>query len=353
MIRGIYIAASAAIAENKRVDVLANNIANINTAGFKRDNMVTESFPEILLSKIDATPDFDTLKNRPATTESDVTLQNDGDMYVASSKSGYFYVETPQGVSRNRSIQFMVNEQGYLTTPQGDYILGAKGRIQSPDGAAVTVDAKGQVIAGGAVIDRLKMSNPLNAIGNLGYGIYVNEVTTDFSQGALNPTGNDFDIALQGKGFFSIETPEGTRYTRDGQFTKNAEGFLVTKEGYKVLGENGPIKVDGKSVAISEKGEVIVDKNKIDTLKVVDFKDYSLLQKQGDGLIKPSIDETPEMFVQPTATVQQGFIEGSNVNSVREMVEMMTVLRSYEASQRMIKAHDDLLGKSVNEIAKV
>lgn len=349
MIRGLYISASSAVAETKRIDVIANNIANVNTTGYKKDVMVTENFPEILISKINGRLDKDLLgKGRAGT---GITSENNGQYYTAGTPTGYFNVETPQGVSKSRSIAFSVDEEGYLVTNQGNYILGQNGRINT-GGAAVTIDAAGQVLAGGTAVDRLKVSNPLNTLGHLSYGIRSSEVKTNFEQGQIHPTGNSFDLALRGKGFFCIETPEGERYTRSGDFSKDAEGYLVTKEGFKVLGEAGYIRIDGSSVTINEKGEVYSDEERIDQLKLVDFNDYEVLRKEGDGLLR--IEEgTGAAPVVVAGMVQQGFLESSNVNSVKEMVQLMTMMRSYEANQKLVKIHDELIGKAVNEIARV
>lgn len=348
MIRGLYISASSAIAEAKRIDVIANNIANVNSSGYKKDVMVTQNFPEILISRINDRFDKD-LKGGGAS-GSGTTGETDGDLYTAEARSGYFNVETPLGISRSRSIRFMADEEGFLVTPQGNYILGQKGRINT-GGADITVDETGQVLAGGTAVDRLKVSNPLNVLGHLSYGIHSSEIMIDFEQGQLNSTGNSFDLALRGKGFFCIDTPEGERYTRNGSFAKDAEGWLVTKEGYRVIGEGGYIMIDGSDMTVNEKGEVFSGAQLVDKLKLVDFDDYKVLRKEGNGLIK--IAEGVEAEPAITAgMIQQGFLEGSNVNSVKEMVEMLTMMRTYEANQKMIKIHDELIGKAVNEIAR-
>jgi len=349
MIRGLYISASSAISESKRIDIIANNIANVNTTGYKKDIMITQNFPEILISKINGRLDKDLLSS--GTSSSGISSENNGETYTASTPSGFFNVETPQGISRGRSIGFKVSGEGFLVTPQGNYILGQNGRINT-GGAAVTVDSTGQVLAGGTAVDRLKVSNPLNVLGNLSYGIRSSEVVINFEQGQLQQTDNSFDLALGDKGFFCIETPQGERYTRNGEFTKDAEGYLVTKEGYKVLGESGYIKLDGSSMTVSEKGEVYSDAQLADKLKLVDFNNYKNLRKEGDGLVR--IEEGMEAEPLITAvTVRQGFLEGSNVNSVKEMVEMITMMRTYEANQKMIKINDELLGRAVNDIARL
>lgn len=351
MIRGLYAAASASISESKRVDVISNNIANVNTTGYKKDGVVTSSFPEILLQKIGGDfPDKDILKG---STSQPLTTVQEGDTYTVTAKSGFFNVQTGLGISKNRSIQFKVDDAGNLVTPQGNPILGVNGPINS-GGQPITVDDKGQIMAGGTVIDKLMISNPINTIGSISYGVHVDEVFTNFAQGQLQNTGNPLDLALEGKGFMCIETPEGERYTRNGEFTRNSEGYLVTKEGNMVLGEKGTIQINGQNSSINEKGEVLVDGALVDKLKLVDFKDYELLRKEGDGLIKVADEiDVQENQIETKSILRQGYIEGSNVNSVREMVDMITMLRSFEANQKLMKAHDEMLGKSVNELGRI
>lgn len=348
MIRGLYISASSAIAETKRIDTIANNIANANTTGYKKDVMVTQNFPEVLISIING--GFEKNLRSRGNTESGIGSGESGRIHTASTPSGFFNVETPMGISRSRRIGFMVNEEGFLVTPQGNYILGQNGRINT-GGSDVTVDAAGQVFAGGTAVDRLKVSNPLNVLGNLSYGIHSSEVVINFEQGQLYPTENSFDLALRGKGFFCVETPDGERYTRSGDFAKDESGYLVTKEGHKVLGEGGYINIDG-NMTVNEKGEVYSDARLLDKLKIVEFDDYSILRKEGDGLVRieEGIEAEPEIT---SGIVQQGFLESSNVNSVKEMVDMITMMRTYEANQRIIRTHDELIGKAVNEIARV
>jgi flagellar basal-body rod protein FlgF len=262
MIRGLYIAASSAISENKRIDVIANNIANVNTSGFKKDTLITESFPDVLMKRIGSTDYRDIVAKAPI-----------------ASKIGY--------------------------------------------------------------------------IGKMNHGVRVDEVYTNFEQGSISPSGNPLDLALQGKGFFTVETPGGERYTRSGEFTLDSEGYITTKEGYEIQGQNGPIQVEGKNININEDGQVFSDGNEIDTLKLVDFNDYKLLKKEGDGLFTDASGDGANMKESVGLLVQQGYVEGSNVNSVKMMVEMITMLRSYEANQKVIKTHDELLGKSVNEVGRV
>ncbi|MDF2841431.1 MAG: FlgE, partial [Clostridia bacterium] len=140
--------------------------------------------------------------------------------------------------------------------------------------------------------------------------------------------------------------------TRSGEFTLNSDGYITTKEGYMVLGQNGAIQVEGQNININEYGQVFSDGNEIDTLQLVDFNDYKLLKKEGDGLFTDASGDEANQ-IEAEGLVQQGYVEASNVNSVKMMVEMITMLRSYEANQKVIKTHDELLGKSVNEVGRV
>ncbi|MFZ5353343.1 MAG: flagellar hook-basal body protein [Bacillota bacterium] len=351
MIRGLYVVASSAISENKRMDIIANNIANVSTTGYKKDTLLTESFPEILISKIGPNPfDKDVLAARG---DSGVYSTDENGIFSASTKNGFFQVQTTLGTANNKSIKFKVNDDGYLTTPKGDYILGQNGPIFAGSDN-IEIDNLGRIFADGNEVGRLKVVNPRNVIGNFSYGIHADEVVVNFQQGQLHPTDNPLDLAIQGNGFFTVETPNGERYTRNGEFTLNSEGYLVTKEGYMVLGENGYIRLESKSISINESGEVLDNGASTDKLKMVDFNDYKQLSKEGDGLFKMRVQEDLETNLKAfEGKINQGFIEGSNVNSVKQMVEMITVLRSYEASQRLIRTHDEMLGKSVNDIGRV
>ncbi len=212
-------------------------------------------------------------------------------------------------------------------------------------------------------------------VGKLGTGVEQNEVFTSFTQGALKETENPFDLALEGKGFIAIETPVGERYTRNGSFTLGKEGMLLTKEGYPVLGEKGPIFVKENNFIIDQKGRVFKnaalpdDPNRlismieneweetelIDTIKLVDFKRDRYLQKQGNSLWKDTEESGPALVLDSTESprVRQGFIEGSNVNPVKEMVNMIEVNRAYEANQKVIYNQDSLTGKLINEAVRI
>lgn len=208
-------------------------------------------------------------------------------------------------------------------------------------------------------------------VGKLGTGVEVNEVYTEFKQGSLQRTENSFDMALEGRGFFTVATERGDRYTRDGGFTISKEGNLVTKNGNLVLGENGPIKVQANNFMINEQGEILVNmaisldprdvvgitENNweqpvvIDRLKLVDFENIREIKKEGNSLYRSTELSGPAVQAAEVKVVQ-GFLEKSNVNAIREMVDMIEVQRTYEANQKTILTHSETLGRLINEVAR-
>ncbi|CUH95504.1 hypothetical protein P22_1575 [Propionispora sp. 2/2-37] len=248
MIRGIYTAASGMLAESLRTDTIANNLANVNTAGYKKDVAVSQDFRSMYIERI-----------------------NDGP-------------ETP-------------------------------------------------------------------IIGNIGVGALIEEIATIHTAGPMLHSGNHFDLAISGEGYFTVATPNGVRYTRNGSFTRNAQGILVTQEGYPVMGQNGgTIRVDGQKVVISGDGQVAVDGINVGALQVAAFDNENQLVKEGATLyIAPD-------GVQARAAgglVSQGYLEQSNVNTVSEMVNMIAGYRAYEANSKAVQAQDQLLDKAVNEVGRV
>ncbi len=213
-------------------------------------------------------------------------------------------------------------------------------------------------------------------IGKIGLGVETNELFTSFEQGTLKETESDFDIALDGKGFLSVSTPQGERYTRNGSFHLGKEGYLETKDGFPVMGEEGPITVKANNFLIDKEGRVWVNaayhdgdptrlvsrENKpggeavhLDTLKIVDFELDRYLAKQGASLYRSTeLSGSAEILESPARPrVIQGFVEGSNVNAVVEMVRMIEVNRAYEANQKAVHTVDGMVGKLLNEVIKV
>ena len=212
-------------------------------------------------------------------------------------------------------------------------------------------------------------------IGMLGTGVELNELYVDFSQGAFKETENAYDVALEGKGFFVISTPYGDRYTRNGGFYRGKEGFLETKEGYPVLGWNGPIRVQENNFKIDKEGNVWINAEfaddpdamismvhnewgevvLLDTMRIVEFEYERYLKKHGSSLYMDTKESGPpvemtDLELRPR--VHQGFVEAANVDPVIEMVQMIEVNRSYEANQKVIQTHDQMLGTLITQYAK-
>ncbi len=254
MVRALYTAWTGLRNEEKRMDVVTNNMANADTTGFKKVDVTSQSFDRRLAVKIN---------------DSTVGLQ----------------------------------------TVQG--------------------------------------------IGGVSLGVKIGETYYDMSQGNFRETGNQYNFALGGNGFFTISTTdksgvEHIRYTRDGDFTITKDGFLVTKDGDYVLGEgNRRIQIPGGAttkINVNEQGEIYDGNNYIATLQVVDFQNYEFLSSYGENMYE-AVEGAA--IIPSNATVTQGYLEMSNVNMVTEMVDMIAITRAYETNQKMIQTVDQTLEKTV------
>ena len=182
-------------------------------------------------------------------------------------------------------------------------------------------------------------------------GMLFTSSATSFAQGALKQTGNNFDLALDdnGKGFFTIQTPEGIRYTRNGSFKLSTTGNLVTSDGSFVMGHKGPIKVSGTNFEVTNEGAVLVNGEQIDQLLITTFDDPGKLRKIGANyFVSPTSGK-----VSADSRVKQGFLEMSNVNAIKEMVDMITVMRAYEANQKVLQTEDQMLGRATGEVGRI
>ncbi len=180
----------------------------------------------------------------------------------------------------------------------------------------------------------------------------VDAVKVDFSQGTLLTTGNPLDTAIDGSGFFSVQTPNGVRYTRNGNFSIDQNGFLMTGNGYRVIGNNGIVQIVGNEVMFGEDGSVNVDGNLNDMLRIVDFPRPYELKKLGDGLFE-AVPDSEQLAAQGGFVIRQGFLEQANVEVVQEMVEIIKVSRDFESNQKAISMQDSTLDKAVNEVGRV
>jgi flagellar basal-body rod protein FlgG len=240
MNRGIYVALSGVLAQEKRLDVLTNNLANVNTPGFKKDKAL-------------------------------------------------FKVAVPPVDIRSNSFE-----------------------------DKVFVETSG--------------------------------MATDFSPAPVNKTGNSLDIAISGDGFFEVMTPRGPRYTRDGSFRRNDAGELATGDGYQVMGNGGPIKIQGSEIKIDRDGNISVDGASVGRIKIVDFpRPYSLIKEMENLYAMPDSVQA----ISADAEIKQGYAEGANVGVVREMTAMIDVMRSHESYIKMMQSMDEATGKVINEVGRV
>lgn len=203
-------------------------------------------------------------------------------------------------------------------------------------------------------------------LGNINLGVKIGENYTDYDQGSFRVTDNVYDMALDGDGFFAISFTNkngetSVKYTRDGAFTVNREGYLVTKDGDYVLnqaaanagnpGQDGYIRVDPNvELVVDEEGYLYQNGVQLGQIGVVDFENYDYLEKYGENMynLANGGQTTPSR-----AKVVQGSLEMSNVNVVSEMVEMITISRAYESNQKIIQSIDETLDKAVNTVGSV
>lgn len=255
MLRGLYTAGTGMLVERSRMDVVTNNIVNADTLGYKTDTMISRSFADMLLSRL-----------------------NDPNIVYQRS------------------------------TP---------------------------------------------TIGDHNTGVHVDELITSFAQGTPEQTNLRTDLCIVGNGFFAVNTPEGERYTRAGNFSLDNEGYLLNMDGYYVLdSSSNPIQLTSDRFRITEDGTILnLDENaEVGKLRIVEFEDISQLRKQGDSLYFDYGGANPQEA--EGSQVLQGYIETSNVSIAAEMVDMIITNRTYEANQSALRMIDSTLELAANNIAR-
>lgn len=200
--------------------------------------------------------------------------------------------------------------------------------------------------------DWTERPNTPKRLGNMSLGVKIGETYTDFSQGSLRDTGNTYDLALGERGFFNIEFTSksgetSTKYTRDGGFTITKDGYLVTKDGDYVLGENGRIQLSttAGTTVFDRNGDIYQDDRLVASLKISDFEDTNYLTHYGETMWDAK-EGAVEIDVEDP-DVRQGYLEMSNANVVKEMVNMITISRHYESNQKMLTSFDETLEKTM------
>lgn len=179
-------------------------------------------------------------------------------------------------------------------------------------------------------------------------------VGRDFGQGATTETGNTFDFAIQGQGFFAVGGPEGERYTRDGRFSPDANGRLVTADGLPVLGEGGSeiiLDMTKGAPTVSADGIISQGSERVGRLQAVQFTALGVLSKDGDGYYRNTSNETPSPATD--ASIRQGMVEGSNVQPITEVTNLIAITRAYETMAKMIESSNDLNRRTVERLGRV
>lgn len=173
----------------------------------------------------------------------------------------------------------------------------------------------------------------------------------DFSTGSMELTDNPLDVAINGEGWFTVQTPEGERYTRDGHFSLNAEGQLVNLSGLPVMVDGAPLAfgADETDIAITKDGTISTNQGLKGKLQIAVFDDERALTKEGDNLFSSTIaPQEPE-----TISLAQGMIEKSNVNPIVQMTKMIEIQRAYERTSNMITKMDEMKQGAISKLAQV
>lgn len=194
-------------------------------------------------------------------------------------------------------------------------------------------------------------------IGDVSLGVKMGEVYTDFSQGSIRETGNPYDLAISGDGFFSLRVTDrngndSIKYTRAGEFQITSDGYIVDADGNHLQGDNGDIQIstDSVDVVINGAGEIYEDGALTGQVSLTDFEDYNYLSKFGNTMYT-AVDGAVEK--EAAGGIEQGWTEQSTVNIVSEMVNLITITRAYETNQKMISNADRMLDQAVNSVGKV
>jgi flagellar basal-body rod protein FlgF len=177
---------------------------------------------------------------------------------------------------------------------------------------------------------------------------------TDFAQGSITPTGNQTDLALNGRGFFVASAPSGSIYTRDGNLQISKQGQITTLDGYAIQGQDGkPIQVDSsKSVDIGPDGMVRQDGQDISQISVVDFPDSAALSKQGNNYFRIDV-ATAKPAPATSAQIQQGKLEAANAQPAESAVRLVSVMRQFESLQKALAIGNEMNREAVQDVAKI
>ncbi len=244
---------------------------------------------------------------------------------------GELYVSTSGAVSRMHQLEIIANNLANVDT------LGFKAD-RTPFQTALESqirDADGQLAAGA----------PARAF------VSTNGVATDHGGGNVVQTGRGLDAAIDGPGFYAVETNDGVRYTRAGSFVVDAEGNLATLDGRPVLGDGGPIQVSGSEPEITAGGDVVdAEGNVLGRLRVETFEDPRVLAKEGNNLFRAPPDAVG-VPAEPVRLVP-GSVERSNVQAIRELATMMILQRNFDATMQVLRSDDQATDQLIREFSQ-
>ncbi len=171
----------------------------------------------------------------------------------------------------------------------------------------------------------------------------------DFTAGKLQQTGNPFDLAILGEGFFVVRSPDGVFYTRNGQFHRDSNGNLATADGLLLQSATGDVRVDREEVTVLPDGTLLQAGEPVARLNLVAFDDLTTLKVAGGGLFRAPEDAAHELA---DAQIRQGMLEASNITTADQVIAIMAALRSAESSQRIVQVYDDLMGRVVSTFSQ-
>lgn len=248
----------------------------------------------------------------------------------------------------------MINEQHRMDTMTNN-LANADTNGYKKEGA--TSQSFDRVLAY-KIKDTSEAGNLPKRLGTMSMGVKIGENYVDYSQGSFKETGNTFDVALSDRGFFAVEFTNkagesSTKYTRDGNFTLDRQGYLRTQEGDYVLAERGRrIRLNTTlDASIDRFGNIYQDGGLVATIDVVDFEDYNYLERYGENYFQ-QIEGAREIDPEGTQ-VYSGYLEMANISVVTEMVNMITIQRQYESNQKVITTYDETLDTAVNQLGKL
>lgn len=223
--------------------------------------------------------------------------------------------------------------------------------VQTPGFKQILTTATGFMQDQAAYSNGNLQASPIEFVGSMGLGTQIGQEFVDYGQGAMQNTGNPLDFALQGNGFFTVKTPDGNRYTRDGRFLRDADNTLVTVDGFQVLDDGGqPIELPDGEVSVSLEGILSVNGTEVATLGIGIFDDPEAeLQHTEGNLFTGPAASTGEGVTQ----VVQGYLESSNANVSQLMTQLVEVGRSYEAAQKLVQNQDELLGRTIASLGRI